>query len=412
MPAVTRADCRQWDKDDPLAVFRDQFELPPDVIYLDGNSLGALPRTTLAQVTNTVEQQWGQDLIRSWNQHDWINWPVTIGAAIAPIIGAQAHEVIVCDSTSINLFKLLSAALKLQSNRYKIVSERNNFPTDLYIMQGITELFDGRVQLQLCEKHELLDAIDEETAVVALTHVDYRSGEVFDMAGITRHTHARGGLILWDLAHSAGALPVELNACEVDLAIGCGYKYLNGGPGAPAFLYVTDRLLDKLPAVLTGWMGHAVPFDFSVNYQPDSSIRRFTCGTPPILSMAALAEGVKLMTQADMRSIREKSQRLGDLFLDLVEAWLPGQFEIACPRDHNRRGSQISLAHEQGYAIIQALIAAGVIGDFRAPNILRFGFTPLYLRYIDIWDAVERLRNIMQTRAWDKPEFKTQAQVT
>lgn len=414
MPIPTRNDCEQWDEADPLASFRERFVLPDHVIYLDGNSLGALPKATVTQLKNTVEQQWGRDLISSWNQHDWINWPLQIGAAIAPVIGAKAHEVLVCDSTSINLFKLISAALKLQlpSNRYKIVSERNNFPTDLYIMQGIAELFDTAVELQLCEKHELLNAIDDHTAIVALTHVDYRSGEVSDMAAITRHTHEQGGLMLWDLAHSAGALPVELNRCEVDLAVGCGYKYLNGGPGAPAFLYVAERWQDHLPAILSGWMGHAAPFDFALDYQPDNGIRRFSCGTPPIISMAALAEGVQLMTQADLQTVRQKSQRLGDLFLDLVEAWLPEHFDIVCPRDCNQRGSQISLAHDEGYAIVQALIAHGVIGDFRAPNILRFGFAPLYLRYVDIWDAVETLRQIIFNRTWDDARFKTRAQVT
>jgi kynureninase len=412
MKLPTRADCEQWDHDDPLAAFRERFVLPDGVIYLDGNSLGALPKDSVESIAATVSEQWGQSLIRSWNEHDWINLPEHIGALIAPLIGARPHEVIACDSTSVNLFKLLCAALKQQPGRSKIISERDNFPTDLYIMQGITQLFDGRVQLQLCEKHELGEAIDEDTAVVALTHVDYRSGEVFDMEAITRRAHQQGALMLWDLAHSAGALPVELNRCEVDLAIGCGYKYLNGGPGAPAFLYVAEHLLDSLPSLMTGWMGHAAPFDFAVQYRPDSGIRRFTCGTPQILGMVALAGGVQLMAQADIHAIRHKSRHLGDLFLELLEHRLTGRFDIVCPRDSKHRGSQVSLAHAQGYAIMQALIAAGVIGDFRAPNILRFGFTPLYLRYIDIWDAIDRLHDIMLHNSWDRPEFKTRAQVT
>ena len=407
-----RDECIQWDIDDPLAEYRTQFYLPNGLIYLDGNSLGALPRTTAQRVQNVISQEWGIDLISSWNKHAWFDLPVRVGAAIAPIIGAQTHEVIACDSTSINLFKLLSGALQLQGRRRKIISERDNFPTDLYIMQGIVELFGDRYELCLCDKIELTQTIDQDTAVVVLTHVDYRSGEILDMAELTDCAHQQGALILWDLAHSAGALPVHLNRCQVDLAVGCGYKYLNGGPGAPAFLYVAESLLNTLPAVLSGWMGHAAPFDFASQYQPAAGIRRFSCGTPPILGLAALAEGLRLLQQTDIQAIRAKSQRLGDLFLTLTQAWMPDEFTVACPRDRQQRGSQVALVHDQGYAIVRALIAHGVVGDFRAPNILRFGFAPLYLRYVDIWDTVHRLHEVMVNKSWDRPEYQTRATVT
>ena len=416
----SRSDCISWDQNDVLMPMRDQFTLPPETIYLDGNSLGALPKTTAEQIQITVEQHWGRDLITSWNSHDWINLPQRISTLIAPLIGAKPEQVIACDSTSINLFKLVTGALKTQaksqaksqSRRTKIISERCNFPTDIYILQGIIELFDGAYQLQLCDRDELAAAIDQETAIVVLTHVDYRSGELWNMAELTHIAHQQGALIVWDLAHSAGAMPLTLNDCGVDLAIGCGYKYLNGGPGAPAFLYVAEHLVDRLPAVLSGWMGHAKPFDFALDYQPDAGIKRFTCGTPSVIGMIALEQGVQLFAQANLAAIRHKSQRLGDLFLDLVLAWLADTLTIACPTDSNKRGSQVSLSHPQGYAIMQALIDRGIIGDFRTPDILRFGFAPLYVRYVDIWDTVAQLRDIMTTRAWDQPQFKVRAQVT
>jgi kynureninase len=412
MTAITRADCEARDRADPLASFRERFDLPQGVVYLDGNSLGALPKAAAARVKHAVEREWGADLIKSWNVHRWIDLPQRAGAKIARLVGARAGEVIVADSTSVNLFKMLAAALKMRPGRRIILSEPGNFPTDLYVAQGLIEMLGGRHELKLVPGEEIIGAIDESVAVVSLTHVNYKSGRIHDMAAVTAKAHAGGALMLWDLAHSAGALPVDLNAANADLAVGCGYKYLNGGPGAPAFLFVAERHQAAIRPPLAGWMGHAHPFTFDVGYEPAAGIARNLCGTPPVLSMSALDAALDVMLEADMSAIRAKSLALGDLFLALVEQRCAAHGFGNGSAARHERGSQVGLLHPEGYAIMQALIARGVIGDFRAPDMLRFGFAPLYNRYTDVWDAVDALASVMDARAWDAPKFKTRAAVT
>ncbi len=410
----TRAELERLDRDDPLAAFRDRFVLPEGILYLDGNSLGALPRATEAAVARAVGDQWGRDLIQSWNLHDWIGLPQRIAAALAPIIGARPEEVAVCDSTSVDLFKLLATAVALRPGRRVLVSERRNFPTDLYVAQGLAALLGGGLELRLVDSDEEIEAaLGPDVACLMLTEVDYRSGRLHDMVGLSDAAHAAGALALWDLAHSAGALPVDLRGSGADLAVGCGYKYLNGGPGAPAFLFVAERHQAAARQPIAGWMGHGRPFAFVPDYEPAAGIDRFLAGTPPILSMVALEVGVRLTAEADIGLVREKSRRMGDILTALVEERLAGfGFALASPRDGRRRGSQVALAHPQGYAITQALIARGVIGDFRDPDILRFGLTPLYGRYQDLLLAVEALEAIMKEGAWDDPRFRTRARVT
>jgi kynureninase len=412
MQPITRATVEAMDVRDPLAGCREWFTLPPGVIYLDGNSLGALPATTPGRLARVVEA-WGRDLIGSWNRHDWIGWPRRVGDRIARLVGAQPGEVIVTDSTSVNLFKLLAAALDLNRGRRVILSEVDNFPTDLHVAQGLSRLLADTVELRTVEAAALPGALDGDVAVLLLTHVNYRTGAMHDMAGLTAAAHATGALALWDLSHSAGAMPLALNAAGVDLAVGGGYKFLNGGPGAPAYVFVAERWLEGIRPALAGWMGHARPFDFATAYEPAPGIERLLVGTPPVLSLAALDAGVEIFEQVDLRLVRAKSVALGDLFRRLVEqeCGLLG-LHLASPADPERCGSQVSYAHPDGYAIVQALIARGVIGDFRAPNVLRFGFAPLYVRHADVFDAVVALREILATRAYDHPRFRARALVT
>ena len=414
--SLTRDTLAERDAGDPLARFGERFELPEGVIYLDGNSLGALPRAAGERLQTLVADEWGHGLIRSWNLHDWIGLPQRAGDKIARLIGAGPGEVVVADSTSINLFKLLASALALRPGRSIIVTEADNFPTDGYIIEGLLGVM-GRPQdsiryWDLGEAQDVITAIDDDTAVVALTHVNYRSGLIHDMEAITHAAHEAGALMLWDLCHSAGALPVELNACGVDFAVGCGYKYLNGGPGAPAFLYVAERLQNDITPPLSGWMGHSAPFAFDRDYRPASGITRNLCGTPPVLSMVCLDAALDVMLEADMDELRRKSLALSDAFIALVEQECTDLgFESLAPPSA-QRGSQVSLTHQHAYPVMQALIAHGVIGDFRTPSIMRFGFAPLYIRHVDIWDAVAILKEIMQTRAWDKPEYHKRGKVT
>ncbi len=401
------------DARDSLAGARERFFVPDGTIYLDGNSLGCLPRTAPSRLTEVIRREWGEDLIRSWNTADWIGMPQRLAARIAPLIGARVDEVIVADSTSVNLFKLAAAAVRAKAPRRVVLSERGNFPTDLYVLQGLQKLLGGSIELRMVARSDLMKALDENVALIALTHIHYKTGEIHDMAAVNAQAHKMGALALWDLSHSAGAFELALDRDGADLAIGCGYKFLNGGPGAPAFLYVAKHLQDRLDQPLSGWMGHAAPFDFADDYAPAPGIARFLCGTPVVLGMAALEEGLKTFEGVAMRDIREKSVALGDLFLTLVEERCgDAGFRIACPRDGRRRGSQVALAHDQGYAIMQALIADGVIGDFRAPDIIRFGFAPLYTRHADVWDAVDRLARIMSTGTFRDRRFQTRAAVT
>ena len=413
MTTLTRDDLLERDASDPLARMRERFDLPDGMIYLDGNSLGALPHIARDRIRQLIEDQWGLDLIKSWNVHDWYDMPRRCGAKLAPLIGARPDEVVCADSTSVNLFKLLAAALAERPDRRVIVSEKGNFPTDLYIAQGLTGMLDRGHELRLVESDgELEAAIRDDVAVVMLTHIDYRSGRMHDMAALTARAHRAGALVLWDLAHSAGAVPVDLNGAGADLAVGCGYKYLNGGPGAPAFLFIAGRLQARIRPPLSGWMGHAAPFDFDWSYAPAEGIARNLCGTPPVLSLAALEAGLDTMAGVDMAAVRAKSLALGDLFIELVEQRCAGHgFALVSPRDESR-GSQVSFAHPHGFPIMQALIAGHVVGDFRAPDILRFGLTPLYTRYVDIWDAVGVLAGIMDSGAWDRPAFHARGAVT
>jgi kynureninase len=398
---------------DPLAALRDSFDLPPGVIYLDGNSLGALPKRTAARVGELIDIEWGAGLVRSWNTHDWISAPARVGAKIAPLIGAAPQEVIVADSTSVNLFKLVCGALGLRPDRRVILTEPGNFPTDLYVLQGIASLLGARVELRLRTRAELADAIDEETAAVVLTHVHYKTAERWPMDEITAQAHRRGALAIWDLSHSAGALALDLNAAGADLALGCGYKYLNGGPGAPSFVFVAERWQEALASPLSGWMGHTAPFDFVDDYRPAPGVRRQLCGTPGVLGLAALETGIDVFAGVDMAELEAKGLALGDAFIDLVETRCGfANLTLASPRETARRGSHVSFRHPDGYPIMQALIDRGVIGDFRAPDSLRFGFTPLYLRFVDVWDAVETLRGVLASGEHRDPRFSRRTPVT
>lgn len=410
---MTRATLAARDAADPLSRFRDLFQLADGLIYFDGNSLGPLPHRTIARMHTALTEEWGRMLIKGWTACDWIDAPARVGGKIARLIGAQPDEVICADSTSINVYKTLAAALALNPQRRVILSTPDNFPTDLYIAQGLIQQLGGRHELRMVDGEELAAHLNDEVAVLTLTHVNYKTGRMYDMAELTRRAHETGALAMWDLAHSAGALPVDLNGVAADLAVGCGYKYLNGGPGAPAYLYVARKWQNAFSQPLSGWMGHATPFAFDPIYEPTAGVGRYLCGTPAILSMIALECGVDMLLEADMQQIRAKSLALTDLFIQLVEERCAGHdLTLATPRDHARRGSQVSFRHPEGYALMQALIAADVIGDFRAPDIVRFGFTPLYTRFVDIWDAVERLTHIFDTRAWERPEFLQRKKVT
>jgi len=400
---------RKLDAADPLAFARERFDLPDGVIYLDGNSLGAMPRGAPEKLLATQEQ-WRDDLIASWNRHDWIDWPVRIAAKLAPIVGARPSELLIADSTSVCLFKLLAAAARARPGRRTILSQQRNFPTDLYVAQGVAEML-GLI-LKSVPADEVLGAIDRDTAVISLTHVDYRSALIHDMRAINDAARAAGALVVWDLSHSAGAIELDLNGTGCDLAVGCGYKYLNGGPGAPAFLYVAERLQEELRNPLQGWMGHAAPFAFVDDYQPARGILKFLTGTPSILSLAALEAGLDTFEGIAMRDLQSKSGKLSQLFIDEVEARCGDEVRLASPRDPAQRGSHVVFAHPEGYAVMQALIARGVIGDFRAPDLMRFGFAPLYNRFADMVRAAEILAEILASREWDQPRFKAKAKVT
>ncbi|MDF3831377.1 kynureninase [Cupriavidus basilensis] len=418
MNAPTREQCLALDQQDPLRHLREQFALPDGVIYLDGNSLGARPRSAAARAAAVVSEEWGTGLIRSWNTAGWFELPQRLGNMLAPLIGAAEDEVVVTDTTSANLFKVLAAALRVQQTRDPkrkiIVSEASNFPTDLYIAQGLADLLQQGYSLRLVNAPEEIDAaVGEDTAVLMLTHVNYKTGEMLDMAGITEMAHARGVLTVWDLAHSAGAVPVALNASKADYAVGCTYKYLNGGPGSPAFLWVAPALRDAFWQPLSGWWGHAAPFAMEPGYRPRAGVARFLCGTQPIASLAMVECGLDIFAQTDMQSLRAKSLQLTDLFIALVEARCGHHpLELVTPRVHARRGSHVSFAHPDGFALVQALIERGVIGDYREPRVARFGFTPLYTSFTDVWDAVEIMRDVLDSGSYKAERHQTRGQVT
>ena len=396
------------DNADPLHSVRESFFLPEGMLYFDGNSLGAMPKAALETVSAATQQEWATDLITSWNKAGWFDLPTRYGDMLAPVIGASQGEVAICDSTSINLYKALFAGLSLCPERHVILAERSSFPTDLYMIEGVLAARPG-LEMKLVD--DLAAAIDDSVAVVVVNHVDYRSGLIADVESITRRAHEMGAVVIWDLCHSAGVLPVALNASSVDLAIGCTYKYLNGGPGAPAFIYCAARHLPHVSQPLSGWWGHAQPFAFDTGFTPDAGIRKFLCGTQPILSFRALEAGLEVISNLDMADVRAKSQSLTTFFIELVTAEVP-ELTLESPRDAAARGSQVSFSHPQAYPIVQALIERGVVGDFRMPNILRFGFSPLYISHADVAKAVAILREIMESRIWAEDRFQVRGAVT
>ncbi|WP_095145111.1 MULTISPECIES: kynureninase [unclassified Pseudomonas] len=415
---TTRNDCLALDAQDSLAPLRDQFALPEGVIYLDGNSLGARPVAALERARAVIAQEWGDGLIRSWNSAGWRDLPQRLGDRLAGLIGAGEGEVVITDTTSINLFKVLGAALRVQASRAPerrvIVSESSNFPTDLYIAEGLMDLLQQGYSLRLVDSPQALaQAIDQDVAVVMLTHVNYKTGYMHDMQATTTLIHECGALAVWDLAHSAGAVPVDLRQAGADYAIGCTYKYLNGGPGSQAFVWVSPQLCDLVTQPLSGWFGHARQFDMASGYEPSRGIARYLCGTQPITSLAMVECGLDIFAQTDMASLRRKSLALTDLFIALVEERCAAHdLKLITPREHARRGSHVSFEHPQGYAVIQALIAQGVIGDYREPRIMRFGFTPLYTSFTEVFDAVQILGDILDQKTWAQAQFQVRHSVT
>jgi len=411
---ISLAEAQQLDARDPLAARRDKFALKPEQIYLDGNSLGAMPHAAKQQVAAVTQLQWGEDLVTSWNKHAWIDLPFITAKKIAPLIGAHRDQVVVCDSVSVNLFKLLACALSLRPGRLRILTQQNNFPTDLYIADGLSDLLKhASYRVEKVPVNRLADALDNDVAVLLLTHVDFRSGHMHDMQRLTQAAHAAGALTVWDLAHSAGALPIALDDWEVDFAVGCGYKYLNGGPGAPAFVYAAARHHNALSQPLQGWMGHAAPFDFAPDYRPRKGIAQFLSGTPPIISMAALDGALSAFDGIDMTEVRIKSIALAELLISQVES--PPTLKtlkLASPRSAEARGSHLCFQHEQAYEIVQALIDLDVVTDFRAPDLIRIGLTPLYTRFEDIWHCVDRLQKVMVNKLYAAPQYASRKSVT
>jgi kynureninase len=407
---VTIHEARSLDSADPLAFARKRFRLPSGIVYLDGNSLGALPAAAADRIGETVEAQWGADLIASWTKHDWIDSPARVAAKLAAIVGAAPNELVIADSTSVSLFKLLAAAVRARPGRRTIVTDERNFPTDGYVAQGLAGMLG--LELRSVAADRITDSLDDQVAAVTLSHVDYRSGARHDLRGITAAAHAAGALTVWDLSHSAGALKLDLAASGCDLAVGCGYKYLNGGPGAPAFIFVAERLQDQLHPPLQGWMGHSDPFAFDPDYRPAAGIGRFRTGTPPILALAALEAGLDTFEGIAIADLEAKSARLSRLFVDEVEARCADLLKLASPSDPKLRGSHVSFAHPNGYAVIRALIARGVVGDFREPDLIRFGFAPLYNSFADAVAAAEALEAILEARSWDQPGFAERLRVT
>lgn len=409
--AITRAEAQLLDRQDPLASLRERFVLPAGVVYLDGNSLGALPRGVPERVARAVENEWGRDLIRSWNSADWISLPRRVGARIARLVGAPEDSVIAGDSTSVQLFKLLIAAARLRPERRVLLTDPGNFPTDSYVAASVARL--RGLELRWCDPADVEASLDDEVAVLSLTHVDYRTGRMHDAAAITAATHRVGALALWDLAHSAGAVPVALQEWDADLAVGCGYKYLCGGPGAPAFAYVHPRWQEALDQPLAGWMGHAAAFALERDYRPAGGIGRVATGTPPVLSMVALDAALDAFDGVSIDALRAKSVALTELFIQLADERLTAYgVSVASPREPAERGSQVSLRHEQAYSVVQALITRGVVGDYREPDLARFGFAPLYVRFVDVWDAVDQLASVLAAEEWRRPEHRVRASVT
>ena len=410
---MKRKDALALDRVDPFAKKRKLFKLPKGKIYLDGNSLGVLPKASIARVKHLVDVEWGQDLITSWNKHGWWNLPQVIGDKIAKLIGAPPNSVAVADTISVNLFKVLSAAVTMRPERKVVLSDSGNFPSDLYVAQGLSRFLTGKIELKIVEPEEILDAISEEVAVVMLTETDYRAARRYDMKAITTKAHSVGALVIWDLAHSAGAVPVDLMVCDADFAIGCTYKYLNGGPGAQAFLFVHPRLQKAAIPALVGWWGHAKPFAFLSEFEPIDGVKRFNSGTQGMINMVALDAAMDAWKGVSMERLYAKAVKQCAMFTELVEQQC-GEFGVSLygQRNFNQRGSHVCLQHEQAYAVMQALISRGVIGDFRAPNLMRFGFTPLYTSYTDVFDAAQHLHEVLSKRLWNKKKFLARHPVT
>lgn len=399
--AAFEARARALDAADPLAWSKAEFHHPEGLIYLDGNSLGLLPKAAVARMVDVMQREWGEGLIASWNTAGWFTRSLALGDRLGKLIGAAPGQVAVGDSTSLNVFKAICAALGLRPGRRKIVSEASNFPTDIYMMDGAAQLYPGHEVKLAGRDGSLEDLIDEDTALVALTQVDFRSGRIHDMAALTKRAHEAGALVMWDLAHSAGAIEVDLDGCEADFAVGCTYKYLNAGPGGPAFIYCARRHLKEARHPLIGWIGHADPFAFSVGFEPAHDMRRFLSGTPVVLSFAPLEASLDIWEKVDMAELRRKSLSLTGLFIDMVDQFASRHgLALATPREERLRGSQVSWSHPEGFAIMKALIADKVVGDFRAPDILRFGFTPLTLSHADVVEAVRRFERILESGAW------------
>lgn len=410
---MDRAACERLDRDCPLAPLRERFALPEGLLYFNGNSLGALPKTAAADIDRVVREEWGRGLVESWLDADWFFLARKAGDAIAPLIGASQGEVIVADSTSVNLFKLAASLLRRSEGRRTVVTERGNFPTDVYVLEGLVDLFDGRCELLLTEPEAIVGSIDDDTALVLLTHVNFRTGAMHDMAAITAHCNAHGASVIWDLSHSAGAVPLSLNRWGVEYAVGCTYKFLNGGPGAPAYIYMAEDVIATHEPVVTGWFSHANQFGFEDRYRPTEGIEKCLVGTPPILSLRAVMHGVAGFDGVDMDDVVRKSRRLSVLLIGLVDERLADAgFVLASPREPERRGSQVSLRHPEAYAVSKAMRDAGVVADFRSPDILRFGIAPLYLRHVDVWDAVAALAGIMASDGWKPYRSATTDTVT
>ncbi|HEY5438476.1 MAG TPA: kynureninase [Acidimicrobiales bacterium] len=408
---ITRDDCAALDAKDPLALLREEFTLNEGEIYLDGNSLGPVSTTVRTRVNEVLDEEWGKGLVRSWGT-GWMAQPTRLGDRLAPLIGARPNEVLVADTLTFLLAKLVGAALEQRSDRHVVLTDVANFHSDIYIIEAMCRAAGRPITLKTVDRTTLESELNDDVALVELTQVDYRTGESLDMKGITKLVHDAGALMLWDFAHSTGAVPLDVEDANVDFAAGCGYKYLNGGPGAPAFMYVRESWQGVLRNPLPGWLGHARPFDFELRYEPAAGMQAFVTSSPSILALAALDGALDIFDRTSMEEIRAKSLALTDLFIALVQERLPGVFQLVTPVEHKKRGSQVALRHDEGYGIIQALIERGVIGDFRAPDICRFGFTPLYLRFVDVFDAVERIVDVMNSGLYRDARFKVRNAVT
>ncbi|MHB8378422.1 MAG: kynureninase [Acidimicrobiales bacterium] len=409
---ITRDDCVAFDANDVLAPLREEFNLNENEVYLDGNSLGPVSRSVSTRVNDVIRDEWGRGLVRGWNESGWMEMPTRLGDRLAPLIGAQPGEVVIADTLTFLLAKLIGGALDLRRDRSIVLTDVANFHSDLYIVRAMAARAGRPITVKAIERSALESELNDDVALVMLTHVDFRSGEMLDLKGVTTKVHDVGALMLWDFAHSAGAVPLDVTDANADFAAGCGYKYLNGGPGSPAFAYVRKSWQGRLENPLPGWLGHARPFAFELDFEPAAGMQAFVTSSPSIVALAALDGALDVWDRASMDQVRAKSLQLTDLFIELVESRLADVFEIVTPRDHARRGSQVALRHAESYGIIQSLLQRGVVGDFRDPDIARFGFTPLYLRFVDVFDAVEILVDVVEGGSYRDATFAARNAVT